>query len=168
MSSSFDISTTFDALDDSLVSDVINLDSWASSLSPPVTSDEPVRHATPDHAVTPARPLRSPYPPSQLPLSPTPCYQPPQSPLRPPSQVYSPGPTRERVVSRQPPLHPPPVLWTPPPYQPPPRPTSLQNSTSALCGCLSVSTSGSHVDGNQGSTNRVYGVWLKSSTLQKP
>ena len=151
MSLSYDINTTFDSLDDSLVSDVIDLDSWTSSLSPLVTSDEPVRHATP-----------------QLPLSPGPYYQPPQSPPHPPSRVYSPRPTRERVVSRQPPLHPPPVLWTPPLYQPPPRSTSLQNSTSALCGCLSVSTSGSHVDGNQGSTNRVYGVWLKSSAPQKP
>ena len=47
MSSSFDLNTAFDALDDSLVSDVIDLDSWCSSLSPPVTSDEPVRHSTP-------------------------------------------------------------------------------------------------------------------------
>ena len=47
MSSSFDINTAFDALDDSLVSDVIDLDSWASSLSPPVSSNEPVRNATP-------------------------------------------------------------------------------------------------------------------------
>ena len=47
MSSSFDISTAFDALDDSLVSDVIDLDSWTSSLSSPVTSNEPVRHSTP-------------------------------------------------------------------------------------------------------------------------
>ena len=47
MSSSFDINTTFDALDNSLVSDVIDLDSWCSSFSPPVTSDEPVRHSTP-------------------------------------------------------------------------------------------------------------------------
>ena len=47
MSSSFDINTAFDALDDSLISDVFDLDSWTSSLSPPVTSDEPVRHATP-------------------------------------------------------------------------------------------------------------------------
>ena len=47
MSSSFDLNTAFDTLDDSLVSDVIDLDSWCSSLSPPVTSDEPVRHSTP-------------------------------------------------------------------------------------------------------------------------
>ena len=47
MSSSFDINTAFDALNDSLVSDVIDLDSWTSSLSPPVTSDEPVRHSAP-------------------------------------------------------------------------------------------------------------------------
>ena len=47
MSTSFDITTAFDSLDDSLVSDVIDLDSWTRSLSPPVTSDEPVRHATP-------------------------------------------------------------------------------------------------------------------------
>ena len=47
MSSSFDINTAFDSLDDSLVSDVFDLDSWTSSLSPPVTSNEPVRHSTP-------------------------------------------------------------------------------------------------------------------------
>ena len=47
MSSSFDINTAFDSLDDSLVSDVFYLDSWASSLSPPLPSNEPVRHATP-------------------------------------------------------------------------------------------------------------------------
>ena len=47
MSSSFDINTTFDALDDSLVSDVIDLDSWCSSFTSPVPSDEPVRHSTP-------------------------------------------------------------------------------------------------------------------------
>ena len=47
MSLSFDISTAFDALDDSLVTNVFDLDSWASSLSPPVSRDEPVRHTTP-------------------------------------------------------------------------------------------------------------------------
>ena len=47
MSSSFDINTTFDSLDDSLVSDVFDLDSWASSLSPPVPCNEPVRNTTP-------------------------------------------------------------------------------------------------------------------------
>ena len=47
MSSSFDINTAFDSLDDSLVSDVIDLDSWTSSFSTPVPSDEPVRHSTP-------------------------------------------------------------------------------------------------------------------------
>ena len=47
MSSSFDINTAFDTLDDSLVSDVIDLDSWASSLSSPVTGDEPICHSTP-------------------------------------------------------------------------------------------------------------------------
>ena len=47
MSSSFDINTAFDALDDSLVSDVIDLDSWCSSVSPPVTSPEPVCNSTP-------------------------------------------------------------------------------------------------------------------------
>ena len=47
MSSSFDINTAYDALDDSLVSDVFDLDSWASSLSPPVSSSEPVRNSTP-------------------------------------------------------------------------------------------------------------------------
>ena len=47
MSSSYDINTTFDSLDDSLVSDVLDLDSWADSLSPPVPRHEPVRNATP-------------------------------------------------------------------------------------------------------------------------
>ena len=47
MSSSYDINTVYDTLDDSRVSDVIDLDSWASSLSPPVSSTEPVRHSTP-------------------------------------------------------------------------------------------------------------------------
>ena len=47
MSSSFDIATAFDPLDDSLVSDVINLDFWTGSFSTPVSSDEPVRHPTP-------------------------------------------------------------------------------------------------------------------------
>ena len=46
MSSSYDISTAFDSLDDSLVSNVFDLDSWTSSLSPPVTSPEPVRNST--------------------------------------------------------------------------------------------------------------------------
>ena len=46
MSSSFDLNTAYDTLDDSLVSDVIDLDSWCSSLSPPVPSTEPVRHST--------------------------------------------------------------------------------------------------------------------------
>ena len=47
MSSSFDINTTYDSLDDSLVSDVLDLDSWANSLSPPLPCNEPVRNATP-------------------------------------------------------------------------------------------------------------------------
>ena len=47
MSSTYDISTAFDSLDDSLVSDVFDLDSWTSSLTPPVSRNEPVRNATP-------------------------------------------------------------------------------------------------------------------------
>ena len=47
MSSSFDINTAFDSLDDSLVSDVFDLDSWTNSLSPSIPRDEPVRNATP-------------------------------------------------------------------------------------------------------------------------
>ena len=47
MSSSFDINTAFDSLDDSLVSDVFDLDSWTDSLSPPLPRHEPVRNATP-------------------------------------------------------------------------------------------------------------------------
>ena len=47
MSSSFDINTAFNSLDDSLVSDVIDLDSWTSSFPSPLSSNEPVRHSTP-------------------------------------------------------------------------------------------------------------------------
>ena len=118
--------------------------------------------ATPRREATPTHPLPSYLPPlSPLhPLSP----RPPLSPLLP---LLS--PIREKVVSMQPLPHPLPVLWTPPRPPSPPCLSSLpQNSTSALCGCLSVSTSGSHRDGNQGSTNRVYRIWLKSSTPQKP
>ena len=47
MSSSYNVNTAFNALDDSLVSNVFDLDSWTSSLSPPVSnaSTEPVRHS---------------------------------------------------------------------------------------------------------------------------
>ena len=47
MSSSYDINTAFDDLDDSLVSNVFDLDSWTSLLSPSLPSDEPVCHSTP-------------------------------------------------------------------------------------------------------------------------
>ena len=64
MSSSFDINTAFDSLDDSLVSDVFDLDSWADSLSPSVSRNEPVRNATPRprkrHARTRGHPRPSP------------------------------------------------------------------------------------------------------------
>ena len=133
-------------------------------MNPFVTPPHVPASGTPGREGTPSRLPPSQYPPSPPPLSPAPYYQPPLSPLRPPSQVHS---TKGRVVRQQPLHHPPPVLWTPP-SEPPPQSVLPQNSTSALCGCLNVSTSGSHLDGNQGSTNRVYGVWLKSSTPQKP
>ena len=66
MSSSYDISTTFDPLDDSLVSDVFDLDSWCSSFTPPVPGDEPVRHATP-------RPRQKRYPRTRRHPRPTPA-----------------------------------------------------------------------------------------------
>ena len=66
MSSSYDISTTFDALDDSLVSDVLDLDTWCSSFTPPVPSDESVRHPTP-------RPRQKRYPRTRRHLRPTPA-----------------------------------------------------------------------------------------------
>ena len=55
MSSSYDINTFYDALDDSLVSDVIDLDSWTSSLSSPLPGNEPVRNST-------SRPRQKRYP----------------------------------------------------------------------------------------------------------
>ena len=174
MSSSFDINTAFDALDDlsamssTWIPGAVRSLPLSPVMNPFVTPPRAPADVLPGRAVTPDQPLPLRYPPSPRQSSPLPYYQPPLPPLRPPSQVYLGSPTRERVVRRQPPPHPPPVLWTTPLSQPPPRPTLPQNSTSALCGCLSVSTSGSHVDGNQGSTNRVYGVWLKSSTPQKP
>ena len=101
------------------------------------------------------------------PVHPLPLYQPPVSPRRPLSPLPSLlSPIREKVVSIQPQLYPPPVLWTPRPPSPLIQSSSPLNSTSALCGCLSISTTGSHRDGNQGLTNRVYGLWLKSSTPQ--
>ena len=45
MSQSFDIDTAYDALDNSLVSNVFDLDAYCSSLSPSVTSPEPVRNS---------------------------------------------------------------------------------------------------------------------------
>ena len=45
MSSSYDISTSYDALDDS-VYDIFDLDAYCSSLSPSVSTPEPVPHAT--------------------------------------------------------------------------------------------------------------------------
>ena len=66
MSSSFDINTAYDALDDSLVSDVIDLDSWTGSLSPPVSSTESVRHSTP-------RPCQKRYPRTRGHPRPTPA-----------------------------------------------------------------------------------------------
>ena len=45
MSLSYNANTAFDALDNSLVSNVFDLDSWTSSLSSPVSSAEPVRHS---------------------------------------------------------------------------------------------------------------------------
>ena len=161
MSSSYDISTAFDSLDDSLVSDVIDLDSWTSSFSTPLPSNEPVRHSTP-------RPRK--------------CHTRTHGHPRPSAAVAVPPVTTAVVAG--------PVLSTPavaststqpsvldkgkgrqtttPPSETLPRQNLPQNSTSALCGCLNVSTSGLHLDGNQGSTSRVYGVWLKSSTPQKP
>ena len=133
-------------------------------LNPFVTPQPPPRvlSVTPRCVATPAHLLPSYHPPlsPQHPLSP-----------RPPLSLIPPllNPIREKVVSAQPLPHPPPVLWTPPRPLSPLGPSDLpQNSTSALCRCLSVSTSGSHRDGNQGSTNRVYRIWLKSSTPQKP
>ena len=166
MSLSFDIDTAYDALDDSLVSDVLDLESYCSSLSPPVTSPEPIRHST-------SCPRQRRHPRTRGHPRPTPAFAlPPVTPsvAAPPvlsapavasssAQPSVPGKPDKGKGHQQ---------TTPPPSQPPPWLTLPQNSTSALCGCLSVSTSGSHVDGNQGSTNRVYGVWLKSSTPQKP
>ena len=170
MSLSFDIDTSYDALDDT-VYDIFNVDAYCSSLSPSVPSTESVSN-TP----TPAPRLKC-YPKMCSHPRPSPAVISPPvvstasvvttTPLSPLPPLLS--PTREKVVSMQPLPHPPPVLWTPPrPLSPSPWSNLPQNSTSALCGCLSISMSGLHRDGNQGSTNRVYGIWLKSSTLQKP
>ena len=171
MSQSFDINTSFDALDNT-VYDIFDVDAYCSSLSPSVPSTESVPNTPTPPPCLKRYPKACGHPrPSPAVVSPPSSPQHPLSP-RPPLPPSPPllGLIRERVVSAQPLPHPPPVLWTPPrPPSPPPQPpNSPQNSTSALCGCLSVSTSGSHRDGNQGSTNRVYGIWLKSSTPQKP
>ena len=126
MSQSFDISTSYDALNDT-VYDIFDMDAYCSSLSPSVPSTESVLDTptparvlsiTPRCAATPVRlpPLYHPPLSPQHPLSP----QPPLSPLPPLLD-----PIREKVVSAQPLPHPPPVLWTPPhPPFPPPLPLS--------------------------------------------
>ena len=62
MSSSFDINTAFDALNNSLVSDVIDLDSWCSLVSSPVSSAEPVHNAPRPHQRRSARTRGHPRP----------------------------------------------------------------------------------------------------------
>ena len=170
MSSSYDASTSYDALDDT-VYDIFNLDAYISSLSPSVPDSEPVRD--------------SPAPTSRLKRYPKTRSHPRPSPavISPPvvsttsavattssvpvttSAKPDKGKSRQCAAVTSPPTCPVDASHPSSPL----RPLNLpQNSTSALCRCLSVSTSGSHRDGNQGSTNRIYGIWLKSSTLQKP
>ena len=133
------------------------LEAYKSLQNPFITPRPPPRvlSITPRRVATPVHPL--------------PQYQPPVSPRHPLSPLPSLlSPIREKVVNTQPLPYPPPVLWTPRHPSPPPLPNSLLNSTSALCRCLNVSMSGSHRGGNQGSTSRVYGLWLKSSMPQNP
>ena len=173
MSQSFDINTSYDALDET-VYDIIDVDAYCSSLSPSVPDTESVPN-TP----TPAPRLKR-YPKTRRHPRPSPAIIPPpvvpatpalastsSVPAAAGTKPSKPDKGKGRQHSAVP--TPSPVLWTPPrPLPPSPRSSLPQNSTSALCGCLSVSMSGSHRDGNQGSTNRIYGVWLKSSTPQKP
>ena len=62
MSQSFNINTSYDALDDSLVSDVFDVDAYCSSLSPPVTSPEPVHNSPHPRRKRPARTSGHPRP----------------------------------------------------------------------------------------------------------
>ena len=192
MSSSYDASTSYNALDDT-VYDIFDLDAYVSSLSPSVSATESVRntpvpaprlkhypktrgHPRPSPAVVSPPVVSAASAVASTSTVPSICccldlYRPQH--LLSPQPLPSPAPPllspiREKVISVQPAPHPPPVLWMPPrPCSPPLLSSSPQNSMSALCGCLNVSTSGSHGDGNQGSTNRVYGIWLKSSTPQR-
>ena len=170
MSQSFDLNTSYDALDNT-VYDIFDVDAYCSSLSPPVSTPESIPNTPTASSCSKRHPRTRGHPVLPQPLyhRPSPSYQPPLSPRRPLSPLPTLlSPIREKVVSAQLLPHPPPVLWTPRPLTPPPPLNLPQNSTSALCGCLSISTSGSHKDGNQGSTNRVYGLWLKSSMPQNP
>ena len=163
MSSSYDISTAYDALNENIY-DLFDLDAYCSSLSSPVSPPEPIFNPTVTtphskrHSKTRGHPRPSPAiisPPSVTSTSSFPV-------------TVSAKPNKGKVISVQPQPYPPPVLWTPRPPSPPTQSNSPQNSTSALCRCLNVLTSGSHRGGNQGSTSRVYRLWLKSSTPQNP
>ena len=173
MSQSFDISTSYDALDDTIY-DIFDVDAYCSSLSPSVSTPESV----PNPQTSAPRLKR--YPKTRgHPRPSPPVVSPPvvtaASAVASTSSVPAAANTKpsklDKGKGRQHAAVATPATSPPRPPSPPrlPRPSrSPQNSTSALCGCLSVSTSGSHRDGNQGSTNRVYGIWLKSSTPQKP
>ena len=93
MSSSYDASTAYDALDNT-VYDLFDLDAYCSSLSPPVSTPESVPYA----ATSVSRPKR--YPKA--------CGHPrpsPQCPLSPLPTLLS--PVREKVVNVQPQPYPP-------------------------------------------------------------
>ena len=171
MSSSYDVSTAYDALDDS-VYDLFDLDAYCSSLSPPNSTPEPVPNATTPTSWAKRYPKTRGHPRPSPAVLPSPAVSLVSTPAVASTSSFpitvSAKPDKGKVVNTQPLPHPPPVLWTPRHLSPPLPSSSLQNSTSALCGCLSISMSGSHKDGNQGSTNRVYGLWLKSSMLQNP
>ncbi|KIM67712.1 hypothetical protein SCLCIDRAFT_20749 [Scleroderma citrinum Foug A] len=73
MSSTFDVNTAYDALDNSLVTNVFDLDSWSSSLSPSVSSPEPICNSPRPRQRRHTRTRGHPRPTPTVVLSPVTC-----------------------------------------------------------------------------------------------
>ena len=105
MSSSYDITTAYDALDDS-VYDIFDLDAYCSSLSPSVSPPEPVSDSTTSITHLKRYPKTHGHPRPSPPVVPTPAVatpstQPPAMPTKPDK-----GKGRQRSAPAVPPTSP--------------------------------------------------------------
>ena len=143
MSHLHDISTTYDALDDS-VYDIFDLDAYCSSLSPSVPDSEPVPNTPAPNSRLKRYPKTRGHPrPSPAVISP-PAFA--STSIKPP--VVPAQPDKGKGCQRSA-LTPASTCSVDPQSSTSTNSVDLtQNSTSALCGCLSVLMSGLHRDGN--------------------